>query len=80
MENSNDKSVMDHIKELTVREEHLHGKENLSDDDVNELHKIKSELDQYWDLLRQRRALQDAGGNPDNAKIRSKDTIDKYVE
>lgn len=80
MEKSSNKSVMDHIKELTEREEHLHGKENISDDDVKELHKIKSELDQYWDLLRQRRALQDAGEDPERAKMRSKDTIDKYVE
>lgn len=80
MENKQDKSVTEHIKELTEREEHLYGKENLSDEEVKEMHKVKAELDQYWDLLRQRRALRDAGGNPDNAKMRSSDTIDKYVD
>lgn len=79
MENSSNKSVMDHIKELTEREEHLYGKENLSDDAVKELHKIKSELDQYWDLLRQRRAFEETGGNPDEAKMRSSETIKNYI-
>jgi hypothetical protein len=35
-------------------------------------------LDQYWDLLRQRRAFRDAGEDPERAKMRSKDTIEHY--
>jgi hypothetical protein len=81
MENQNeDNSVLSHITKLTEREEHLYGKENLTDEDVKELHKIKSELDQYWDLLRQRRALRDAGENPNAAQMRSNDTIENYEE
>ncbi|RZK22343.1 MAG: DUF2630 family protein [Flavobacterium sp.] len=44
------------------------------------MHRIKSELDQYWDLLRQRRAFRDAGEDPDRAKMRSSDTIENYKE
>ena len=80
MEKNDDRSVMDHIKSLTEKEAHLYGKENLTDEDIKELHKVKSELDQYWDLLHQRRGLRDAGENPDNAEMRSKGTIDNYEE
>jgi uncharacterized protein YjaG (DUF416 family) len=78
--NTPDNSVLSHITKLTEKEEHLYGKENLTDEDVKELHKIKSELDQYWDLLRQRRALRDAGENPNQAEMRSDDTIRNYEE
>jgi hypothetical protein len=81
MENNKpDNSVLSHITKLTEREEHFYGKENLTDADVKELHKIKLELDQYWDLLRQRRALRDAGENPNQAEKRSIDTIENYEE
>ena len=75
-----DSPVMSHIKKLTEREQDLYGKENLSDNDVKELHKIKLELDQYWDLLHQRQGLRDAGKNPDKAKMRDQDTIENYEE
>jgi hypothetical protein len=75
-----DDSVLSHIKKLNDREQELYGKENLTDENVKELHKVKSELDQYWDLLHQRRALRDAGSNPENAAIRSKETIENYEE
>jgi hypothetical protein len=81
MENkTKDDSVFSHITKLTEKEEYLYGKENLTDEDVKELHKIKSELDQYWDLLRQRRALRDAGENPNAAEMRSNDTIENYED
>jgi hypothetical protein len=75
-----DNSVMMHIKELTEREEHLYGKADLTEDDIKDMHKVKSELDQYWDLLRQRRAFRDAGDDPNRAKMRSNDTIKNYKE
>jgi uncharacterized protein YjaG (DUF416 family) len=78
--NTKDDSVLSHITKLTEKEEYLYGKENLTDEDVKELHKIKSELDQYWDLLRQRRALRDAGENPNAAQMRSNDTIENYED
>ena len=79
-QNTKDQSVLAHIKQLTEREEHLYGKPDLTDDDVQDLHTVKSELDQYWDLLRQRRAFRDAGDDPNRAKMRSSDTIDHYKD
>ena len=78
--NQEDRSVLSHIEKLTAKEETLYGKENLSDEDVTELHKIKTQLDQYWDLLRQRRAFRDSGENPGKAEMRSSDTIENYEE
>jgi hypothetical protein len=75
-----DSPVMAHIKNLTEREQHLYGKTDLTDADVNELHKIKAELDQYWDLLHQRQGLRDAGEDPNKAEMRSQDTIQNYKE
>jgi hypothetical protein len=75
-----DSAAMSHIKKLTEREQELYGKEDISDNDVKELHKIKLELDQYWDLLHQRQGLRDAGKNPNKAEMRSQDTIENYEE
>jgi uncharacterized protein YjaG (DUF416 family) len=75
-----DQSVLMHIKQLTDKEEQLYGKPDLTDDDVKHLHTVQSELDQYWDLLRQRRAFRDAGDDPNRAKMRSSETIENYKE
>jgi len=80
MENNKNNNVMTHIKSLTEKEELLYTKEDLTDDDVKDLHHVKSELDQYWDLLRQRRAFRDAGDDPERAKLRSDETINNYKD
>ena len=48
-------------------------------EDAGRLAAIKVELDQLWDLLRQRRALRDAGRNPDDAQMRDPDTVERYL-
>jgi hypothetical protein len=37
------------------------------------------ELDQCWDLLRQRRALRETGRDAGEAKLRSPQVVEKYV-
>jgi len=75
-----DQSVLTHIQQLTEKEETLYGKPDLTDEDVKELHDVKLKLDQYWDLMRQRRAFRDAGEDPERAKMRSSDTIEHYKQ
>ena len=75
-----DNQILNHIKNLTENEEKLWSKENISDEEVKQLQKMKLELDQYWDLLRQRSALRDAGKNPDKAEMRDIDTIENYEQ
>lgn len=46
--------------------------------DVARLEEVRLELDQLWDLLRQRRALRESGGNPEDASKRSREIVEKY--
>jgi hypothetical protein len=50
---SEERAVLSHIKRLTLKENELYAKENLTDADIKELHQVKLELDQYWDVLMQ---------------------------
>ena len=47
--------------------------------DARRLEAIRIELDQLWDYLRQRRALRDAGQDPDGAGLRDPDTVERYL-
>jgi uncharacterized protein DUF2630 len=75
-----DQSVLTHIDRLVKEEEHLYGQSGLIDDDRVRLAKLKVELDQCWDLLRQRRALREFGENPDKAKVRPPDIVENYEQ
>ena len=54
------------------------GHTDVVGEDAGRLAAIKVELDQLWDLLRQRRALRSAGADPEGAQIRSEDVVDHY--
>lgn len=68
-------------EEHELRERESHGQ--LSEDErlrLSELSEIEVLLDQCWDLLRQRRARRDAGLDPDDARARSVDTVEDYLQ
>lgn len=71
-----DGQVLKHIDELAKEEHQLYSNENLSDEEMNRLKEVTTELDQCWDLLRQRRGLRDAQANPDTAKVRSPKVVE----
>ena len=48
--------------------------------ETERLRAVEVELDQCWDLLRQRRALRDAGADPNQAKARDADTVERYQQ
>jgi hypothetical protein len=75
-----DDDVIKHIEKLVEEEERLYTKGNLSDVEVASLKQMKIKLDQYWDLLRQRQALKDAGKNPDEAKLRPPGIVENYEQ
>jgi len=75
-----DASVLDHIQALASEEHRLYQKDSLSEEDNQRLHGIQVQLDQCWDLLRQRQALRDAGKNPADAKVRPPDIVEKYEQ
>ena len=79
----NDAQIHDHIESLVDEEHHLleHGENGkLSDDDRSRLDAISVRLDQYWDLLRQRRARRDAGQDPGVAELRREDVVERYQQ
>jgi hypothetical protein len=41
---------------------------------------VKIALDQCWDLLRQRRALEEFGRDPDRATVRSEEVVERYQQ
>ena len=47
----------------------------LSEDDWS----VNVELDQCWDLLRQRRALRETGRDPGDAHLRPPEVVEKYI-
>ena len=64
------------------RDEEASAEAGRTDDvgrDAERLAAIKVELDQLWDLLRQRRALRAAGRNPDDARMRDPETVERYL-
>ena len=75
----NDKSVLEHISEL-VEQEHTLLEEGgtLDETKQQQLTAVQTELDQYWDLLRRRRAAEAYDENPDEVKLRSEDTVESY--
>ena len=77
--NQKDASVLSHIERLVAEEHRLFAHEQPTDEDNKRLAQLQTELDQCWDLLRQRRALRDAGGDPSQAHARSPDVIKKYL-
>lgn len=77
-EDTGDRKVLDHIKHLYDEEQRLFAKNALSDDERHRLQKINIELDQAFDLLRQRRALREYGRDPDEAEVRSPNVVEGY--
>ena len=75
-----DRSVLQHIEELVSQEHRLQIQEFLSEDDRARLRGVQVELDQCWDLLRQRRALRTVGQDPNKAHMRPPETVEKYEQ
>jgi hypothetical protein len=79
----NDTQIHEHIEELVAEEHRLleHGDAGgLTQDDRARLETISVRLDQYWDLLRQRRARRDAGQDPSVAHLRSDEIVEHYQQ
>ena len=75
-----DRSVVMHIEELVKEEHRLHNHGAATDADRKALENIKVELDQCWDLLRQRRALREFGDDPAHAQVRPAKIVENYEQ
>jgi hypothetical protein len=71
------------IEQLVAEEHELWEREAAgrgSEADRRRLEQLEVSLDQCWDLLRQRRALRDAGQNPDVATLRRPEVVERYEQ
>jgi len=78
-----DQQIVRRIGQLADEEHRLersHESTGLADDDLSRLREIEAALDQCWDLLRQRRARQAAGQDPDAAAARPKGVVEGYQQ
>jgi Protein of unknown function (DUF2630) len=78
-----DAQVHGTIESLVSEEHELWERESsgeATDADRRRLQQLKVSLDQCWDLLRQRRALRDAGLQADAAAVRSPEVVERYEQ
>ena len=77
-----DQAVIGRIEELAHEEHSLFEKESQGEVSTSErarLKEIQVQLDQCYDLLRQRRARRNAGLDPDDATVRDESTVEGYI-
>ena len=78
-----DSQILHNITQL-VDEEHKLMKEAetgaLDEAKQTRIHELEVQLDQCWDLLRQRRARREFGLNPEEAKLRDPNTVEHYQQ
>ena len=72
-----DKTILDHITELVHEEHRLRGESTKVVDPVR-IRDVEQQLDQCWDLLRQRRARREFGEDPEQAEVRDPQTVENY--
>jgi hypothetical protein len=82
-----DESIAARIERLVAEEHELRQREQADsydedalESDKGRLRDVEVELDRCWDLLRQRRALRSAGGDPDDAQARDEGTVERYLQ
>lgn len=75
--------IHDRIEKLVAEEHELWEREasgSAGDGDRQRLEELRVSLDQCWDLLRQRRALREAGLDPEAATTRSPEVVEHYEQ
>jgi hypothetical protein len=77
-EKSAEAPVLSRIQRLVADEHNLRNKPALNAAEKDQLAAIEVDLDQCWDLLRQRRALREFGQSPDAAHVRPAEVVEKY--
>jgi hypothetical protein len=78
-----DQGIQNQIEKLIDEEQGLlrssEGK-GLDQERHARLEEVKVNLDRCWDLLRQRRAREEFGQDPDRVQARDSDTVERYLQ
>ena len=73
-----DQTILNQITALVDEEHKLREDAAGPEANAERLKSVAQQLDQCWDLLRQRRAKREFGEDPDAAKPRDIDTVENY--
>ncbi|MFJ8861089.1 DUF2630 family protein [Streptomyces sp. NPDC102451] len=77
-----DQDIFENIDGLITEERALRARSTaelgLTGDERVRLREVEVQLDQCWDLLRQRRALSEYGEDPSEAKVRPASEVEGY--
>ncbi len=77
----NDHDIHSHIDALVREEQTLFERDHaLTADERKRVGDINVQLDRLWDLLRQRKAREEFGQDPDTAEERSADVVEHYQQ
>lgn len=80
---ANDQDILAEVNKLVAEEKELRDKLQHHEIDESEEHQrlraVEVQLDQCWDLLRQRRALRESGGDPASAQLRPASEVEGYL-
>jgi len=79
----NDDEILARIQELVGQEQALRQQEaegQTTDPGQRRMHALTVEMDELWDLVRQRRARRDAGQDPDATGQRDAPTVEHYMQ
>ncbi len=74
-----DQDVLKHIGKLVGEEQELLSGDRSAEDKAARLKHVSEQLDQCWDLLRQRRARREFGQDPGAAGVRDVGTVEGYL-
>lgn len=78
-----DERILGQIGELVAEEHRLRSRaagEGLDQDGSARLRELERNLDQCWDLLRQRRAREEIGQDPNSVHQRPPDEVESYLQ
>ena len=82
-----DESIAARIERLVTEEQELRRREQSDSPnadalaaDRDRLREVEIELDQCWDVLRQRRGREEFGLDPDEASARGPGTVENYEQ
>lgn len=79
----NDQQIHERIEQLVAEEHELWERESsgkAADEDRHRAQQLKVQLDQWWDLLRQRRAREEARLDPSYTSMRKADEVEGYQQ
>ena len=78
-----DRDILKNINALVDEEHELMQQAEqggLDDEERARMHELQVQLDQCWDLLRQRRARREFGLNPDEVQVRDPNIVEHYQQ